>query len=403
MNFKILPARDFGEIDSTTVSESTANALANRAAVAVPQIKSWPGYAATPLVNFSGLAKNTNIAKLAIKDEATRFGLGSFKALGGAYAIARLLGDKAKTETGREATLEFLLSEDGRNANADLTVCCATDGNHGRSVAWGAQMFGCGCVIFIHATVSDERKRAIEYYGAKVVRTVGNYDDCVREAKTQAQANGWTVVSDTSYEGYRDIPLDVMAGYSVMAREAIEQWGAQNPPTHVFLQTGVGAMATSITVQLQQAYGDACPKIILCDPMKAACWFDSLKDGSPRVVTGDLETIMAGLACGEVARLAWDILHDCVAAVIAIEDGAAEIAMQVLATGNEQDAPMVAGESGVGGLAAFLAIAKEGEARATLDITNQSRMLFFSTEGATDVAVYRAIVGKSPDEVSDKN
>ncbi|MBL4766148.1 MAG: diaminopropionate ammonia-lyase [Rhodobacteraceae bacterium] len=400
MTFKILAARDFGEIDNEMVAGSTTSQLAQSAATAVPQIKSWPGYAPTPLVNLSGLAKSTNIAKLAIKDEATRFGLGSFKALGGAYAIARLLGEKAKAETGEHGTLEFLLSEAGQKANANLTVCCATDGNHGRSVAWGAQMFGCGCVIFIHETVSDERKRAIEFYGANVVRTAGNYDDSVREAKDQALANGWTVVSDTSYEGYRDIPLDVMAGYSVMAREAIEQWGAENPPTHVFLQTGVGAMAASIVVQLQQVYGDACPKIILCDPMKAACWFDSLKDGSPRVVTGDLDTIMAGLACGEVSQLAWDILNDCVAAVIAIDDDAAENAMRVLSAGANQDALMVAGESGVGGLAAFLAVAQDEEARATLSITNQSGLLFFSTEGATDVAVYRAIVGKSPDDVA---
>lgn len=396
MNFKVLLPSEFGEIDSRTVNSETEKALSARADAALPVIKSWPDYEPTPLMDLPGLAKTTNVATLKIKDEAGRFGLGSFKALGGAYAIAQLLIGNVETKTGKSVGLDFLLSDEGLALNNDLTVCCATDGNHGRSVAWGAQMFGCGCTIFIHATVSEERAEAIAHYGAKVVRTAGNYDDSVREAQAEAETNGWTVVSDTSYEGYRDIPIDVMAGYSIMAREAIEQWDQSTaPPTHVFLQTGVGAMAASVAVQLRAAYGEATPKIILCDPMEAACWFESLKAGRPSIVSGDLETLMAGLACGEVSQLAWDILSDQVVAVIALEDTAAETAMRQLNAGNATDASMIAGESGVGGLAGFLAIASDVDTRDSLNLTSESRLLFFSTEGATDVDTYERIVGKS--------
>ena len=186
-------------------------------------IEGWPGHAPTPLVALPGLAQALGVAAVHYKDEAGRFGLGSFKALGGAYAVAEVLLRRIAESGGGEPSIEALLAGAGRELAKGLTVTCATDGNHGRSVAWGARSFGCRAVIYIHANVSEGRKRAIEAYGAEVRRTAGTYDDSVRQAAADAVDEGWTVVSDTSYPGYEDIPRDVMQGYGVMAAEAIEQ------------------------------------------------------------------------------------------------------------------------------------------------------------------------------------
>jgi len=401
LKFNLLTAKDFAKPALPPSRDATRQTLLCESPRAIAMIETWPGYAPTPLVMLRGLAKETNVAAIKLKNEAGRFGLGSFKALGGAYAISRLLLNQLNAGRETPVGLDFLLSDKGRALNSKVILCTATDGNHGRSVAWGAQMFGCNCVIFIHEHVSEARETAIASYGARVVRVAGNYDDSVREAKTTAAREGWTVISDTSYEGYRDIPLDVMAGYAVMVCEAITQWGSANLPTHVFLQTGVGAMAAAVAVQLQEAYGDDCPKIILVDPINAACFYDSLKHGTPTVTLGGLETVMAGLACGEISDLAWDILYEGVDAVVAIDDDAAKNVMRVLAAGNTLDAPMVAGESGASGLAAFLALAHDDAARTALGITAESRLLFFSTEGATDPEIYQAIVGKAPQQIAE--
>ena len=205
-------------------------------------ISGWAGYAPTPLHRLPSLAAEAGVASVHYKDEAGRFGLGSFKALGGAYAVARVLVRRA-AEQGVTLTLDDLAAGRAADFARTVTVTCATDGNHGRSVAWGAQRFGARAVIFIHSTVSEGRRAAIARFGAEVRRTPGNYDDSVRIADETAQAEGWTVVSDTSYPGYTDIPRDVMQGYEVMAAEALDALDA--PPTHLFLQTGVGGMAAA--------------------------------------------------------------------------------------------------------------------------------------------------------------
>ena len=195
------------------------------------EISTWPGYRPTPLAELPGLAAALGIARLAVKDEGGRFGLGSFKALGGAYAVLRQLRARVAAETGETPTTEDLLAGRFAKIAGSLTVCCATDGNHGRSVAWGAKTFGLPCVIYLHERVSAGREAAIARFGAEIRRFKGTYDDSVHQAAEDAAKNGWTVVSDTSYEGYREIPRDVMAGYAVMAAEALEQWGerAANP------------------------------------------------------------------------------------------------------------------------------------------------------------------------------
>jgi diaminopropionate ammonia-lyase len=374
------------------------DAILNDAALAEARaaISAWPSYVPTPLVALPGLAAELGIAALHYKDEGPRFGLGSFKALGGAYAVARVILRRAAA-AGRAAMMDALLAGDLADVAAGLTVACATDGNHGRSVAWGAQRFGCRCVIFIHATVSEGRKSAIEAFGAEVRRTVGNYDDSVREAEATAQREGWVVVSDTSYPGYTDIPRDVMQGYELMAAEAFEALPA--PPSHIFLQTGVGGMAAAVAAQAVRRWGATRPRIMLADPDRSACWLDSLRAGKPVAVEGDLDTLMAGLACGEVSLLAWEILKDHADAVMAIPDAAAVTMMNRLARPVSGDPPLVAGESAVAGIAALKLAIRDPSAYTALGLDSTARVLVFGTEADTDAKLYRRLVGADAETV----
>jgi diaminopropionate ammonia-lyase len=243
-------------------------------------------------------------------------------------------------------------------------------------------------VIFVHAAVSAARAAAIARYGAEVRRVPGTYDDAVREAARVAAAEGWFVVSDTSWPGYTGVPVDVMQGYRVMADEAADQWHGA-PPTHVFMQGGVGGAAASVSVQMRARYAPA-PCFVVVEPDRAACLLASAELGTPTAVPGDLDTIMAGLACGEPSLLAWAELERAAAAFMAIPDAAAIACMRLLAKEG-----MVAGESGVAGLAGFLLAAADPAARETLGLTADSRVLLFSTEGATDPELYRRLVGAS--------
>jgi diaminopropionate ammonia-lyase len=357
------------------------------------QIISWNGYAPTPLRALRELAREAGIDALCLKDEAGRFGLGSFKALGGAYAVAGVLANElARTGVAQAATSVELASGQFRKATAAVTVTCATDGNHGRSVAWGAQRFHCRCVIFVHAGVSRDRVEAISRYGAEVRRVGGTYDDSVREAARQAAAHGWLIVSDTSWPGYTAIPCEVMQGYRLMADEAADQWSGA-PPTHVFIQGGVGGVAAAVSVQSRARFHPA-PALIIVEPDHAACLLASAELGEPTAIPGDLDTLMAGLAYGEPSLVAWQELDRAATAFMAVPDEAAVACMRLLA-----DRGIVAGESGVAGLAGFLLAAADSAARETLGLDGSSRVLVFSTEGATDSAKYRELVGRTPESV----
>lgn len=369
------------------------DAILNNAAMEAARdtISSWPGYARTPLHDLKGLAAELGVASIRYKDEGERFGLGSFKALGGAYAVARLLAKEAG------GSVSDIVA--GRNTDpvAGITVCCATDGNHGRSVAWGAQRFGCRCVIFVHATVSDARKVAIESLGAEVRRCSGNYDDSVREAQETASREGWFVVSDTSYPGYMEIPRDVMQGYEVMASEAFD--ALEQPPTHIFVQTGVGGMAAAVAACAKRRWGGARPIMVLADPDRSACWVDTYQAGEPTAVHGDLDTLMAGLACGEISALAWEILRDHGDAAMAVTDDAAIDMMRRVARPGAGDPPIVAGESAVAGLSGLAAAMQSDRMRDVLHLGADSRILVFGTEGDTDAELYTELVGSSADEI----
>ncbi len=355
------------------------------------EVASWTGYAPTPLLDLPDVAAAARVGSVHYKDEASRFGLGSIKALGGAYAVMRLLqAELARRGVANAATAAELTDGTHKDATAAITVTCATDGNHGRSVAWGAQRFGAACVIFVHETVSQGRRDAIARYGATIRVVPGNYDDAVREAQKQADSQGWFVVSDTSYPGYTEVPRDVMQGYRVMADEAAEQMGAT--PTHVFIQGGVGGVAAAVAAQMRARFG-AGPRVIVAEPDKAACLLASAEAGAPVTVPGDLDTLMAGLACGEPSLLAWQELERSAFAFCSVTDDSAVACMKVLAA---RKPPVVAGESAVAGMAALLLAGGEPFARAALGLDDTSRVLLFGTEGATDAEVYKRLVGHAP-------
>jgi diaminopropionate ammonia-lyase len=363
------------------------------------EICQWPGYAPTPLRALPALAKGLGLASVHYKDEGDRFGLKSFKALGGAYAVYRLLAQAiARRNGGEPVRASEVLAGRWREIVKDITVTCATDGNHGRSVAWGAQLFGCRCVIYIHATVSDGRRDAIAKYGAEVIRVPGNYDDSVRHADAEAKANGWTVVSDTTYEGYRTIPIDVMHGYGVMSREIVEQYGA-TPPTHVLVQAGVGALAASVAAAFWLAWGDRRPKMIVIEPTEADCYLQSAIAGKPVAVTGALDTVMAGLACGEVSPAAWEIVSTAASAYVAIDDRYALDGVRTFANPEGGDPAIVSGETGATGLGALIAARDLPALAALMELDANSRVLLLGSEGDTDPAIYQQITGRSAEEV----
>lgn len=345
------------------------------------EITAWPGYAPTPLHALPA----EGVASLHYKDESARFGLRSFKALGGAYAVARLLAQElARRGTANNANGAALESGQYAHATEQITVTCATDGNHGRSVAWGARRFGARCVIFVHENVSQGRRDAIAAFGAEVREVPGNYDDSVRAAQRAADENGWFVISDTSYPGYTEPPRDVMQGYRLMAEEALSQMPA--PPTHVFVPGGVGGVAAAVSVQLRHQAPGA--RLVVAEPDQAACLLESAAAGEMRAVTGALDTVMAGLACGEPSLLAWQELERAAFAFMAVPDSAVPPAMRALRVRGIE-----AGESAVAGLIAFESAMAEVSARAVLGLGPDSRVLVFGTEGATDPELYARLTG----------
>lgn len=364
---------------------------------AVSEISRWPDYAPTPLYSLERLAKAIQISKLWYKDESQRFGLKSFKALGGAYAVARQLQLYIKNTTGVEPDMRALLERKYDDIVSQVVISCATDGNHGRSVAWGCQLFGCPCVIYIHRDVSKARQQAMEAFGAEVVRISGNYDDSIRQAATEAEQYGRTIISDTSYTGYMDIPKDVALGYTVLLAEGVEQM-ADEIPTHVFIQGGVGGLASAVCAYFWELWGEKRPRFIVVEPEQANCLQQSARAGEPVVVTGDLDTLMAGLACGEVSALAWKILKVGVDDFLTLNEQAVPNTMRLLAGGFEGDPPIEAGESAVAGLAALISARNSPEISEQLALNESSRVFILGTEGATDPQLYRRLISPEYEE-----
>ncbi|WP_426808154.1 diaminopropionate ammonia-lyase [Pseudomonas sp. WOUb67] len=351
---------------------------------------------ATPLYAFPDLADELGVAQVSVKDESVRSELGSFKALGAPIALVRLI---LRTFPAQPFDPRGLL--EGRHAHllAHFTVVSATDGNHGKGLAAAAQSIGCRCVIVLHANVSTEREQAIAAYGAKIVRIAGNYDESVQHAAELAASNGWTVVSDTSYEGYEEIPRDVMQGYGTIAAEIIEATAGQPPFTHVFLQGGVGGLAAGIVSYLWEHFAEQRPLFVMVEPEQADCLYQSALLGKPAKATGAVDSVMAGLACGETSPLAWRFLEQSVDYFMTISDEQAVAAMRRLAAGSARDIPLVAGESGVAGLAGLVQLIKRASTATELGLNGDARILLISTEGATAPGVYAELSGETAGSV----
>ncbi len=357
---------------------------------AAAEIAAWERYAPTPLFELDALAGALGLAKLLYKDEGPRFGLGSFKALGGAYAALLVLRREIAAALGRPVSPADIRA--GRHAAlaARITLVTATDGNHGRSLAWGCRRFGAACRIYIHAGVSEARAAAMRALGAEVVRIDGNYDDSVRFSREEAEENGWFAVSDTSWPGYVETPRDVMAGYGVMVKEVCD--ALDRPPTHAFLQAGVGGLAAAAAAGLRQHWGGEAPRIAVVEPALAACLFESARAGGMTDIRIGEETLMAGLSCGEPSALAWEILAEEAGDFLTVPESFVGPAMRLLARPLGGDPEIEAGESAVAGLAALIAAARSGDMRRTLGLDGESRVLLIGSEGATDPESYAALV-----------
>ncbi len=362
--------------------------------------KSFPMYAPTPLAALPETAKTLGVGEIYVKNESLRFGLNAFKVLGGSYAIGNYLAKrlgKPLSETG----YDVLTSAETREKLGDITFITATDGNHGRGVAWTANALGQKSVVHMPKGSAAERLNNIRLAGADADIIDGNYDDAVRLSRKEAEENGWVIVQDTSWEGYEEIPAWIMQGYCTMGLEAYEQ--LPQKPTHIFLQAGVGSMAGTIAAFFASVYGEDRPRVIIVEPNNADCFYRTAEanDGKTHIVTGDMKTIMAGLACGEPCSLAWEILKDYADHFIAFPDWAAAKGMRILGNPMGGDDRVISGESGASAFGCMAAILTEPELlplKQELGLDGNSRVLFFSTEGDTDRENYRKIVwdGKFP-------
>jgi len=357
------------------------------------EIIHWEDYRPTPLHSLETLAKSLGVKAIYYKDEGQRFSPRSFKALGGAYEVQNLLRQQVSKLSGSTVTLEDIRIRKYLSLVQNITVATATDGNHGRSVAWGAQWFGCPCKIYIHAHVSEGRMQAMEAYGAEVIRVTGNYDDSVHQAASDAMANGWFIVSDTSYEGYTELPRHVMAGYTVMLKEILDQLPSRDAATHIFVQGGCGGLAGAVCGYLWSELGEARPRISIIEPVQADCLYRSGQQGRRVDVNITEESLMAGLSCGEVSPVAWSIIQRGTNDFLSMHDELVGPTMRLLAKGDKGARPIIAGESAIPGLAVAIAACKNEALKSALALDEDSLIVLLGTEGATDPDIYQALVG----------
>lgn len=356
------------------------------------------GYAQTPLVSLPQWAARLNVAKVWVKDESKRFGLNAFKALGGSYAIARFLCGKLGIPVDQNA-FNILRSEEAREKLGQITFVTATDGNHGRGVAWAAKLLGHKAVVYLPEGSSQERLNNIRALGAEAEITKFNYDSAVRLAYAMSKKHGWVMVQDTAWPGYEEIPTWIMQGYITMAQEAAAQLDGE-VPTHLFLQAGVGSMAGAVLGYFAALWGDKLPVTVICEPDKAACLYKTAAaaDGTIHKVTGRMDSMMAGLCCGEPCTVSWDIIDNFAAAFIACSDDYAARGMCLLGKPLQGDERIISGESGAvtaGVLDAVMTEAELTPLRKALGLCESSRVLLISTEGDTDRVNYlKVLTGK---------
>jgi len=356
-----------------------------------------PAFEMTPLKSLRKLAKYIGVKGIWVKDESCRLNLNSFKVLGGSYAIYRFI--KRKLGLQRELTYEEINSDEIRSQTGVITFATATDGNHGRGVAWAANKLGHKSVIYVHKDTSQPRIQAIRSYGADVRVIDGNYDDAVRQVTIDANKYGWEVIADTSWEGYEEIPTWIMQGYTTIVSEAQEQFSAQGVlyPTHIFVQAGVGALAGAVIGHYHALLGDKSPVCIVVEPEEAACLYQSMKiaDNNPHNFPGDLNTIMAGLACGDPSPIAWQVLAESADMFISVPDYIAAEGMRMYAVPLKGDPFIVSGESGAVTLATLKHVMLDPELaklKEKLKLNEESKILLINSEGNTDPLNFRKVV-----------
>ncbi|WP_294372693.1 diaminopropionate ammonia-lyase [uncultured Clostridium sp.] len=357
--------------------------------------ESFPIYKKTPLRKLNNLAHELGVSDIYVKDESYRFGLNAFKVLGGSFAIGNYIAEQLGVDID-ELPYEKIISKEVKDKLGDITFISATDGNHGRGVAWTARELGQKSIIYMPKGSVAERLENIRAEGADASITDLNYDDAVRLADKNAKKNGWILVQDTSWTGYEKIPVNIMKGYTTMADEAYEQLEGKRP-THIFLQAGVGSFSTAVTGFFSDVYKEDKPIITIVEPNEAACIFKTIKadDGKIHPVAGDMNTIMAGLACGEPVTVGIDILRNYADYFISCPDYVAAQGMRVLSSPVIGDERIVSGESGAAGFGAAFEILTNldlKELKERLKIDENSVILFFSTEGDTDKENYKKIV-----------
>lgn len=357
--------------------------------------ESFPQYSETPLADLKGMAEYLGLDRVCVKDESYRFGLNAFKVLGGSYAIARYIGE----ETGKdisELPYSVLTSQELREKFGTATFYSATDGNHGRGVAWAANKLHQKSVIIMPKGSTVTRLNHIKAENAEAWISDVNYDECVRQAaKLAEKTEHGVMVQDTAWEGYEKIPAWIMEGYGTMADEAGDQYGER--PTHIFVQAGVGSLAGAVVGYFANRYRENPPVMVVVEASAADCLYRGAAagDGEIRIVDGDMETIMAGLACGEPNITSWDILKNHVSCFISLEDCAAARGMRMLAAPLKGDRQVISGESGAASFAALAAIMRKDEykeLREKLGLGKDSKVLCFSTEGDTDPERWKNIV-----------
>ncbi len=342
------------------------------------ELAACPVHRITPLLSLPALAKRFGVGEIRIKDESERFGFGAFKALGGVLGVYNVLSGTVGEAYHSSPTFKEMFSGAHKELTRNYVFTTASSGNHGRSVAAGARLFGNRCIIFLPKFTSAEKEAAIKAKGAEVIRVDGDYDTAVAECKRQAAANGWTIISDTSWEGYDSTPRSVMRGYTVLVEEIIRQWRAG--PTHVFVQAGVGGLAAAVFGYLWARY-EPRPTFIVVEPASADCWFQSNKAGKPALASGDAETAMGGLACREISPVTWPVIGLGADWFMTIEEDQVMPARRLLAHPLDGDPALASGPSGCAGLAGLTRVCTDEAAFKEMRLGPASRVLLINSEG----------------------
>ena len=338
-------------------------------------LKDCPRHQPTPLHALANLAGRLGVGDIRVKDESQRFGFGAFKALGGVLAVYSELSSAIGTDT----PFAEIMAGAHRQTTSRFTFATASSGNHGRSVAAGAKLFGNPCFVFLPKFTSAEKEAAIRARGAEVIRVDGDYDAAVAECRRKSEASGWTIISDTSWDGYDSVPRNVMRGYCVLVHEAVIQLDRQ-APTHVFVQAGVGGLAAAVIGYLWAVLPER-PSFIVVEPKSADCWLQSNAAGKPALASGNADTVMGGLACREISPVTWPVVGEAADWFMTIEEDEVMPARRLFAHPMGSDPAIASGPSGCAGLAGLLRVCGDDAAIKALKLDSQSRVLLFNSEG----------------------